>query len=121
MSTPTKAVKLQLDRMRSLRYTNRSLMKVEDETGRTVMELAERLNGGSLLALTALVWCGLIHEDPELMLETVGDLVDLTRVAEIGEAVNEAIAIAFSKPDPDKPEPESESPAKGKAKAARRK
>jgi hypothetical protein len=108
---PMNGVKIRLDKMRRLRYTNRSLVRLEEEVGLTVQQAGHRVEIGSLRALSALVWAGLLHEDPDLSREDALDLIDLQRMEEIGEAVKRALEAAFGT---DKGEEEEEDdPKKG--------
>lgn len=106
---PPSGVKVELDRPRTLRYTNRSLVKLEDESGLTASELVQRIAAGSMKALSQLVWAGLLHESPTLTVEEVLDWIDIERLDEIATAVGTAVEQAFGQP---------EAGAEGKAEAA---
>ena len=73
---PTNGVKLQLDKMRRLRYTNRSLVRLEEEIGLTVEQAGRRVEIGSLKALSALVWAGLLHDEPNLTVEKATEMIE---------------------------------------------
>ena len=95
-----KGVTIILDRPRTLRYGLNALAKVEDITGKNIMGLD--LNNVSIKDLLAIIYAGLYHEDKELTVEKVGDLIDehsnITEVAEkLGEAFTEAFGIGNGK------------------------
>lgn len=92
---PTKGVQVKLDRLRTLRYTNRALVALEEQTGQTLAETGERAAAGSLRAVSALVWAGLLHAEPDLQLDAAIDRLDLSRLAEISEATGKALEAAF--------------------------
>lgn len=103
------AVTIELDRVRTVRYTFRSLVALEKATGQSM------LDGGALLALvqkptaTALrsyLWAGLIADDPALTLEQTDDLIPLSggKLIEIVEAVISAWNLCFGvKAEPESP------------------
>lgn len=94
--TPTAGVRVELGgEVRTLRYTNAALVRLEDETGKTVMEMGERLTAGSLKAITCLVWAGMLHAEPSLTLDEAAERVDLQRLEEIATAAGEAIEAAL--------------------------
>lgn len=106
-------VRVKLDKSRTLRYTNRSLVMLEDESGMSATELMERVSAGSMKAVNQLIWAGLLHADPGLELYDVYDMVDVSRLGEIAEAVGEAVESAFGSV-----EEEEEHESSGKAEAA---
>jgi hypothetical protein len=90
--TPTAPVMVELDKARELRYTNAALgIRLEAVTKQTVDEhLAAITLRGSLASITALVWAGLIHAEPDLTIEEAAERIDLARTAEIAQAIGEA-------------------------------
>lgn len=58
-----------------LKYTINSLVKMEEETGRSFMEV---LSSGNLdfAALRRLVFYGFVAEHPEMKIEEAGDIID---------------------------------------------
>lgn len=88
-------VKVKLDKSRTLRFTNRALVMLEDESGLPITALMSEVAKGSLRSVNRLVWAGLLHSDPELRLTDVYDMVDVSRLTEIAEAVGKAVEIAF--------------------------
>lgn len=91
-----KGVTIILDRPRTLRYGLNALAKVEDITGKNIMGLD--LNNVSIKDLLAIIYAGLYHEDKELTVEKVGDLIDeYSNITEVAEKLGEAFTEAFGK------------------------
>ena len=91
-----KGVTIILDRPRTLRYGLNALAKVEDITGKNIMGLD--LNNVSIKDLLAIIYAGLYHEDKELAVEKVGDLIDEhSNITEVAEKLGEAFTEAFGK------------------------
>lgn len=87
-------VTLVLDKPRTLRYGINALAKIEDATGRPLMQLD--LNSVGIKDLLAIVYAGLYHEDKSLTIEKVGDLIDEhSNLNEVAEKIGEALTIAF--------------------------
>lgn len=86
--TPTRGVPVQLaadDRVRHLRYSMRTLKEIRAKFGDQV--LSKSWEGD---AVAELLWYGLKHEDPNLTIEQIEDLVDLEHLEEIMKAVKTA-------------------------------
>ena len=91
-----KGITYELDRPRTLRYGMNALAKIEDITGKSLMSLD--LASVSIKDLLAIVYAGLYHEDKELTLEQVGDLIDdYSNLNEVAEKVGKALTEAFGK------------------------
>jgi hypothetical protein len=109
-----KAVKVKLDKNRMLRFNGSALVRFEQETGRNILkgELDE-LSFGELLVL---LFCGCLHEDPELTLEKLQDGVDLSVVAALKGKVAEALVGDLPKEMTEAPkDAAAPSPAKAKS------
>jgi hypothetical protein len=85
-------VKVQLDKMRNLRYTMNALAEIEDQLGVPLSEMGEIKM--TIKNVRVILWSGLIHEDPELTQEEVGNMVDLENMQEVQEKIAEAFAMA---------------------------
>ena len=91
-----KGVTIILDRPRTLRSGLNALAKVEDIMGKNIMGLD--LNNVSIKDLLAIIYAGLYHEDKELTVEKVGDLIDEhSNITEVAEKLGEAFTEAFGK------------------------
>lgn len=88
-------VKITLDKERNLRYTLNSLAELEDVLGVPLSEL-ENVHMG-MKQVRAFLWAGLIHEDKDLTLEKVGDMVDMDNMNEINEKITEAFKAGTAK------------------------
>jgi hypothetical protein len=86
---------IQLDKSRNLRYGMRALSMAEDIMGKPIMTLD--LNQITIKDVATLMWCGLVHEDKELTVDRVMDLLDECEdfqgiFATVGKALEEAFA-----------------------------
>lgn len=96
--TPTKGTRVKLGgAVRTLRFTNRALVAIEDELGLTLIEAGAAVQRGSLKAISALAWAGRLHGEPALTLDEVLDQIDLRRLEEIGDAIGQALETALGK------------------------
>jgi hypothetical protein len=81
-----------LDRERTLKFDYNSLCDVETATGRNV---AARLTSIDFTLLRGLLWAGLKHEDPDLTLEGVGELIRPRQIKKLTSAVAGALSDFF--------------------------
>lgn len=81
MSIPAVRVPVKLDKVRTLVLDFNALCKVEEVTG--VSMLVGQPAFSSMRMMRALVWAGLLHEDPTLSLEFVGQLIQDADAEEI--------------------------------------
>lgn len=88
-------VEIELDKKRTLRYTLNALAELEDVLGVPLSEL-EGVQMG-MKQVRAFLWAGLIHEDKELTLEQVGDMVDFENMKEVNDKITEAFKAATAK------------------------
>jgi hypothetical protein len=95
MSLPRVKVQLRLDRDRTLVLSFNALCLAEEVTG--INFLMGEVTFSSLRVMRALVWAGLLDEDPTLTLAAVGDMIE-----EAGaDKVANAIISAYHKAMPD--------------------
>lgn len=76
-------ITVNLDRERELKYNLNALIELDE------MEDAEKLT--PMRSLRRMLWAGLIHEDPDLTEEAVGEMVDMRNFPEIEAAMEKAI------------------------------
>jgi hypothetical protein len=88
-------VKIELDKVRNLRYTMNSLAEIEDALGVPLSEMGNIKM--TIKNVRVILWAGLIHEDKELTIEEVGDFVDLTNFEEVQTKVAEAFSMTQAK------------------------
>ncbi|MFW6079005.1 MAG: hypothetical protein ACODAE_05250 [Gemmatimonadota bacterium] len=82
---------------RRLRYDFNALCDLEDALGRPLSALSE--DSAGFREIRAMLWAGLIHEDPDLTLRDAGALLgrhieDGGRLEAVGEATERAMARA---------------------------
>ena len=89
-------ITITLDKPRTLRYGVNALAKIEDIIGKPLSSLDLAKVG--IKDLLAIVYAGLYHEDKNLNIEQVGDLIDeYSNLTDIAEKVGEALTLAFGK------------------------
>lgn len=89
-----KGVTIELDKPRTLRYGMNALAKIEDVTGKSIMNLD--LNNIGIKDLLAIVYAGLFHEDKNLTVAKVGDLIDeYADMNTVAVKIGEAFTLAF--------------------------
>lgn len=95
-------------RVRRLRYTFNALIELEDRLGVSLFGVNGGGLGDALRSLTAkkartLVWAALLHEEPELTEQEVGDWITMTNLPDVSNAVAAALAEAMPVQEPDAP------------------
>lgn len=83
---------------RTIKFTLNAMAELEDRYG-SVDEAFKQLDNNSIKAVRCILWAGLIHEDPELTEQQVGNLIDIQYMQELMASLGEAF-------DADMPEPE---------------
>ena len=108
-----KSTKVKIDnKLYQFKYTINSLSELEENTKYTDLnELQNAANTGSVSAMRALVWAGLIWDKPELTLAQTGDLMgSLKHLKEFMIAA--AKALKDSSPEVSKDEQDKAGPPK---------
>lgn len=85
-----KPVEIMLDKKRHLLYDFNAFAALEDEYG-GVDEAIGAATKGSLKALRAILWAGLLHEDELLSVKDVGRLIPMAEMDSIVEAIDSAL------------------------------
>ena len=83
---------------RTIKFTLNALAELEDRYG-SVDEAFKQLDNNSIKAVRCILWAGLIHEDPELTEQQVGNLIDIQYMQELMASLGDAF-------DADMPEAE---------------
>lgn len=96
----SKAVKITLTDgvERTIKFTLNAMAELEDRYG-SVEEAFKQLDNNSIKAVRCILWAGLIHEDPDLTEQQVGNLIDIQYMQELMTSLGEAF-------DADMPESE---------------
>lgn len=88
------SVTINLDKPRTLRYGINALAKIEDLTGKPLSKLD--LTQVGIKDILIITYAGLAHEDKDLTIEKVGDLIDEhSDITEVATCVGEALTQAF--------------------------
>lgn len=82
-------VEVELDKKRTIRFTMNAMAEIEDKLGVSLEDMGDIKM--SIKNVRTILWAGLIHEDPELTEQEVGDMVDMNNM----EYVQEQVALAF--------------------------
>ena len=72
---------------RHLHYNLNSLEIIEDLTGSTLDKVTQNI---SMKTLKILVYAGLIHEDKDLTVEAVGEMIGFDDIQVVSEAIGQA-------------------------------
>lgn len=96
----SKAVKITLTDgvERTIKFTLNAMAELEDRYG-SVEEAFKQLDNNSIKAVRCILWAGLIHEDPDLTEQQVGNLIDIQYMQELMASLGDAF-------DADMPEAE---------------
>ena len=86
------SVLINLDRPRNIRLGTNALVKVEESTGRSLTEIGSSFG---IKEIRVVLWAGLIHEDKELTLDAVDDLIDDAGFDYVADKVGEALNLAM--------------------------
>lgn len=88
---------IELDKTRNFKFGMRAIDLIEKKYGKPIMEI-DGLNNGMLTMedYATLIWAGLSHEDKELTIEKVMDLVDEhSSIAEVSKIMWNALNDVF--------------------------
>lgn len=72
---------------RNLFYSLNSLELIEDITGQSLDKVTKNVN---MKTLKVLVYAGLVHEDKELTLDAVGEMIGFNDIERVSEAIGRA-------------------------------
>lgn len=74
---------------RTICFTLNAMAELEDKYG-SVDEAFNQLDKNSVKALRFILWAGLMHEDPDLTEQQVGNLIDIQYMQELMSSLGEA-------------------------------
>ena len=87
-------VPIKLDKMRNLRIAIKAIKIIEEELNIPISKIDFENIG--MKELNIMLYAGLIHEDKELTIEKVLDIMDeFGKITEISNAIGKAIEISF--------------------------
>lgn len=90
---------VQLDKMRNLKYGMKALSMAEELMGKPIMTLD--LNQITIKDIVTLIWCGLVHEDKDLTVDKVMDLIDeYSDIQSVSVIIGKALSEAFAGKNP---------------------
>jgi hypothetical protein len=88
---------LTLDRERTLRYTWAGIKRLQKEHGINFLRLVTEDEEWYLdpVKFSAVLWCGLVSDDPALTIDAMDEQITLPRLTAITTAMLEAVADAL--------------------------
>jgi len=92
-------VDIELDKPRKLKYTNGALRKFQEKTDRKALKLKPDEFADYL---SELIWCGLLHEDKEITIEQVDEMIGPSNAPYAMNKMSEAWGTAM--PEPKEPD-----------------
>lgn len=92
----TKLISIQLDKERHLKFDLNAFAELEDIYG-DINAALEAIQKGSVKAIRAMLWAGLVHEDKSLKIEDVGAMIDMSNINEVVSIISDAISEAMPK------------------------
>ena len=95
-------MEIELDKKRTLTFTLNAMVKFEEARGKPIFK-----QDGSAADIRALLWSGLLKDDPKLTLEQAGSLVDESNMAYVSDKIAEAWGRSLPKKDGGDPLPKS--------------
>lgn len=87
---PKTGASIKLDKQRTLRFRARAWETFEKETGRSILS-GQALDSLGLPEIITLCWCGLLHEDPDLTRDEVGDMLGMRELMTLPTVILAAI------------------------------
>ncbi|MGV2685135.1 hypothetical protein GNF82_12120 [Clostridium perfringens] len=81
-------VKITLDKERTLYFNLNALVSLEEQ-GVDVSKLDQ---GIKMSQIRGILWAGLIHEDADLTMDQVGEMVDFDNIEEVSKAISAAFS-----------------------------
>jgi hypothetical protein len=81
-------VEVQLDKKRHFRFTMNALEIIEDELGFGLHEMEGK--NLKMKEIKLIMWAGLLHEDPDLTLEQLGNMIDTENMKYVQEQMGKA-------------------------------
>lgn len=103
---------VELDRPRRLRYNLGALALLDEQHNINLIDLEESGLAQAFshpASLAKIIWVGCLHEDPHVTLEQIHDVIGLSDLGDIVEAVHQAMKLSqrsrLAPPDPEQPNP----------------
>lgn len=93
---------------RRLRYDINALCALEAELGMPLLTISKLLSTGRIWVthIRAILWAGLLHEEPSLTVKQAGDLLgNMKEIPTITKAAMEAMESAWGEPEAEKAAP----------------
>lgn len=106
-------VTVHLDEPRKMRFTMNSIAEAEALVGCTIILDGSEQNvfkqlkagRGNIRFIRALLWAGLVPDNPEITVDEAGELITIDRLKEIQDGINKALRLFFQRQGHPLPEP----------------
>lgn len=102
-----KTVPIMLDKERHLKFDLNAFAELEEAYG-NIEEALKAMEKGSIKALRAVLWAGLIHEDENLTQKDVGALIGLTDLEDLAKSLSTAMQSHLPQPKENDSTPKAE-------------
>lgn len=86
-----KLVKINLDKERTIKFNLNALITAEKITGKKLSELGDSKDSFDLEFLRGMLFAGLSHEDKDLTVEAVGEMIDMDNLEDVTNKLGEAM------------------------------
>lgn len=93
-----KSITINLDKERHLKFDLNAFAELEEIYGDFETAMNE-MTKGSVKAVRAILWAGLVHEDETLTIKQVGSMIDMSNISYVVEIISKAISEAMPKVD----------------------
>ena len=98
-------VAIKLDKLRTVKLTNRAMKTLEKTLKCSISELLKRLDNLSMDEMTTIIYAGLVHEDKDLTFAKVEELLDeCCTLGSMLKVIVEAFKVAMGSEDEEKQE-----------------
>ncbi|WP_146876846.1 hypothetical protein [Bacillus subtilis] len=84
-----KTVDVMLDKERKLAFPLMALIRLKKEHGIVMADLKDKEKASDVEVILAIIWAGLIHEQPDLSYEELGYMIDISELPAISEKLSE--------------------------------
>lgn len=107
-----KPIPIELDKARTIVFDLNAYAELEDKYG-SIEKAMEALETGSIKAVRAVLWAGLLHEDEKLTEKQVGAMIGMQEMKTLTQSIMDGISSSMPVPEePVEGQEEEEDPKK---------
>lgn len=74
---------------RTMKYPVYSMVRMQEEQGVSINDLQDEKKSQDMRVILSIIWAGLIHEDPTLTMEDLGNNIDIADLPELAKSMGE--------------------------------